>query len=68
MQSPGGTRHHTDKIRLTSNRDMTMNAKINTYSDWNRNPSQQQAVFLPIAWALVRRFCYLMAQKGDPTL
>ncbi|MFW0766720.1 hypothetical protein ACN0IV_12855 [Trabulsiella odontotermitis] len=45
-----------------------MNAKINAYSDLNRKPARQQAVCLPLFWSLVRRFCYLMAQKGDPTL
>lgn len=45
-----------------------MNPTINSRSDWNRRPAHQQAVYLPPFWAAARRFCYLMAQKGDPTI
>lgn len=31
-------------------------------------PARQQAAILPPFWALVRRVCYVLAQKGDPTL
>lgn len=31
-------------------------------------PAHHQAVILPLFWALVRRLCYVLAQKGDPTL
>ncbi|WP_273693534.1 hypothetical protein [Buttiauxella sp. S19-1] len=40
----------------------------NPMSDWKRKPVQVQAVRLPLFWALVRRFCYLLAQKGDPSI
>lgn len=41
---------------------------ITATSDWMRQPARQQAVRLSLFWALVRRFCYMLAQKGDPTL
>lgn len=31
-------------------------------------PAQHQAQCLPLFWVLVRRLCYMLAQKGDPTL
>ncbi len=45
-----------------------MNPRINSTSDWCRLPAHQQAVQLPLLWALIRKLCYLLAQKGDPTL
>lgn len=35
--------------------------------DFAHNPMQCQAVRLPYFWAVVRRICYVLAQKGDPT-
>lgn len=31
-------------------------------------PARHQAECLPLFWVLVRRLCYMLAQKGDPTL
>ncbi len=36
--------------------------------DGCREPVGVQAVRLSPFWAAVRRLCYLLAQKGDPTL
>ncbi|WP_196303216.1 hypothetical protein [Pluralibacter gergoviae] len=35
-------------------------------TDFARNPSRCQAVRLPLFWAVIRRICYFLAQKGDP--
>ncbi|MDA8487441.1 hypothetical protein [Kluyvera sp. Awk 3] len=34
--------------------------------DLERKPARHQAVRLPIFWAIVRRICYVLAQKGNP--
>ncbi|SQC34262.1 Uncharacterised protein [Kluyvera cryocrescens] len=34
--------------------------------DFAREPARQQAVRLNYFEALLRRLCYLLAQKGDP--
>lgn len=34
--------------------------------DFAREPAQQQAVKLNWIEVILRRFCYLLAQKGDP--
>lgn len=34
--------------------------------DFARKPARCQAVRLPLFWAVVRRICYTLAQKGDP--
>jgi len=34
--------------------------------DFARTPATTQAERLPIFWAIVRRICYTLAQKGDP--
>lgn len=34
--------------------------------DFARKPAQQQAVKLNCFEVFIRRFCYLLAQKGDP--
>lgn len=36
--------------------------------DFARAPARCQAIRLPIFWAVVRRICYTLAQKGDPTI
>lgn len=36
--------------------------------DFARKPARQQAVLLNRTEVLIRRLCYLLAQKGDPTL
>ncbi|WP_286172414.1 hypothetical protein [Enterobacter sp. MF024] len=36
--------------------------------DYARNPVGQQAIRLNIVEVLIRKFCYLMAQKGNPEL
>lgn len=35
--------------------------------DFARKPARRQAVHLPYFWAAVRRICYTLAQKGDPS-
>ncbi|ADO48091.1 hypothetical protein [[Enterobacter] lignolyticus] len=34
--------------------------------DLARRPVHCQAVRLPIFWSIVRRICYVLAQKGNP--
>jgi len=34
--------------------------------DFARKPARQQAVMLNYIEVLLRKFCYLLAQKGDP--
>ncbi|GCV57822.1 hypothetical protein HmCmsJML046_02313 [Escherichia coli] len=34
--------------------------------DYARKPSRQQAVKLNFAEVILRRICYLLAQKGNP--
>ncbi|MGQ3662087.1 hypothetical protein [Citrobacter braakii] len=41
---------------------------MNPMVDFCFRPARQQAVMLPWGWAPIRRLCYLLAQKGDPTL
>ncbi|ECF2938642.1 hypothetical protein E2G14_07070 [Salmonella enterica subsp. enterica serovar Reading] len=41
---------------------------MNPMSDRMFTPACHQAVQLPLFWSLIRKFCYLLAQKGDPTL
>lgn len=36
--------------------------------DLCRTPPMEQAVRLTLFWVLVRRLCYTLAQKGDPSL
>ena len=36
-------------------------------TDFARKPARCQAVHLPYFWAVVRRICYVLVQKGDPT-
>ncbi len=36
--------------------------------DYARNPVTQQAIRLNIVEVLIRKFCYFMAQKGNPEL
>lgn len=36
--------------------------------DYARNPVRQQAIRLNIVEVLIRKFCYFMAQKGNPEL
>ncbi|MCS3602706.1 hypothetical protein M2371_001915 [Buttiauxella sp. BIGb0471] len=35
--------------------------------DLMRKPVKQQAVRLPVVMVIVRKVCYVLAQKGDPT-
>ncbi|GDX06676.1 hypothetical protein BSPA111_28880 [Buttiauxella sp. A111] len=35
--------------------------------DLMRKPAKQQAVKLPVLMVVVRKVCYVLAQKGDPT-
>lgn len=35
-------------------------------TDYARKPSRQQAVKLNFVELILRRLCYLLAQKGDP--
>jgi hypothetical protein len=35
--------------------------------DFARKPARQQAVHLNLFEVLLRRLCYVLAQKGDPT-
>jgi hypothetical protein len=35
--------------------------------DLMRKPVRQQAVKLPVVMVVVRKVCYVLAQKGDPT-
>ncbi len=35
--------------------------------DFARKPARRQAVLLPYFWTVVRRICYALAQKGDPS-
>jgi len=35
-------------------------------TDFKRKPVHCQAVRLPFFWAIVRRICYVLAQKGNP--
>ncbi|WP_147271021.1 hypothetical protein [Leclercia sp. W6] len=46
---------------VNGNKEMTM-------IDYARNPVGQQAIRLNIFEVLIRKFCYLMAQKGNPEL
>jgi len=43
------------------NKEMTM-------IDYARNPVRQQAIRLNLVEVLIRKFCYFMAQKGNPEL
>ncbi|MFB0711432.1 hypothetical protein ACEU59_09695 [Buttiauxella noackiae] len=36
-------------------------------NDLMRKPVKQQAVKLPVVMVIVRKVCYVLAQKGDPT-
>lgn len=36
--------------------------------DFARAPAKQQAVKLNRFWVLVRRLCYVLAQKGNPDI
>lgn len=36
-------------------------------TDFARKPARCQAVLLPYFWTVVRRICYALAQKGDPS-
>lgn len=38
------------------------------HMDGCREPARVQAVILPWPMVLLRKLCYLLAQKGDPTL
>lgn len=35
--------------------------------DFARKPARQQAVRLSLLSAFIRRVCYMLAQKGDPS-
>jgi len=39
-----------------------------TMIDYARNPVKQQAIRLNVVEVLIRKFCYFMAQKGNPEL
>lgn len=45
-----------------------MTPRINSNSDWMRSPAHQQAIRLPLLASLARSLCYILAQKGDPTI
>jgi len=47
--------------------DVKGNKEI-TMIDYARNPVKQQAIRLNIVEVLIRKFCYFMAQKGNPEL
>jgi len=47
--------------------DVNGNKEI-TMIDYARNPVKQQAIRLNIFEVLIRKFCYFMAQKGNPEL
>jgi hypothetical protein len=51
---------HLDRAFQRTEGDISMN-------DFARKPARQQAVRLNPLSAFIRRVCYMLAQKGDPS-
>lgn len=40
----------------------------NIIVDYARKPARKQAEHLSLFWVLIRRLCYILAQKGNPDI
>ena len=66
MTPPGGTRRCT--VKVVNLEGFIMKKAFNLLGNFERVSVRCQAIHRPLFKVLVRRLCYVLAQKGDPTL
>lgn len=64
LQSHG---HFGSNWALHLDRVFQRNEGIVSMNDFARKPARQQAIRLSPLSAFIRRVCYMLAQKGDPS-